>query len=100
MKFAASLILVGLLAFGAVTAAQNSPSAKTPLTFSRDIAPILQRSCQDCHRPGSIAPMSLLTFEDARPWARSIKAKVVSREMPPWTMDKTVGIQSFKYHDR
>ena len=100
MKYAAFGIL---LAMATVTAAQNSAVPAVPanpaLTFAKDIAPILQRSCQDCHRPGSIAPMSLLTYEDARPWARSMKAKVVSREMPPWTLDKTVGIQKFT-HDR
>src|SRR5262245_8853129 len=100
MKIAIFGVLIGFLAITAVPTAQNTaPQAKPALTFTKDIAPIFQRSCQDCHRPGSIAPMSLLTFEDGRPWARSIKAKVVSREMPPWTIDKTVGIQSFK-HDR
>src|SRR5437764_7105767 len=66
------------------------------VTFTKDVAPILQRSCQVCHRPGSIAPMSLLTYEEARPWARAIKAQVSSRFMPPWTLDKTVGVQHFK----
>ncbi len=66
------------------------------VTFNKDIAPILQQSCQNCHRPGSIAPMSLLTYKDARPWARSIKAKVVLREMPPWHIDRNVGIHKFK----
>jgi hypothetical protein len=65
-------------------------------TFSKDIAPILQKSCQTCHRPGAIAPMSLLTYQDARPWARSIKSKVASREMPPWYIDRNVGIHKFK----
>src|ERR1051326_5275467 len=65
-------------------------------TFSKDVAPILQRSCQQCHRPGAIAPMSLLTYQDARPWAKSIKAKIAAREMPPWYVDRHVGIQKFK----
>src|SRR5262245_57966018 len=65
-------------------------------TFTKDVAPILQRSCQHCHRPGAIAPMSLLTYEDARPWARSIKARVTAREMPPWHIDRHVGITKFK----
>src|SRR5436190_14434807 len=73
--------------------AQSSVSAPT---FSKDIAPILQRSCQNCHRPGAIAPMSLLTYQDARPWAKSIKAKVTAREMPPWYIDRHVGITKFK----
>ena len=67
-----------------------------PVTFSKDVAPIFQRACQNCHRPGSIAPMSLLTYEDARPWARGIKQKVTSREMPPWFIDRHVGIRKFK----
>src|SRR5262245_47794275 len=99
MRIVALGTLLGLIALAAGPSAQNSAEPKTTLTFTKDIAPIIQRACQDCHRPGSIAPMSLLTFDDARPWARSIKAKVVSREMPPWTIDKNVGIQSFK-HDR
>lgn len=66
------------------------------VTFSRDVAPILQRSCQNCHRPGSIAPMPLLTYEDARPWVRSIKERVARRSMPPWHVDRTVGIRKFK----
>jgi hypothetical protein len=65
-------------------------------TFTKDIAPILQRACQNCHRDGAIAPMSLLTYQDARPWARSIKEKVVRREMPPWYIDRNVGITKFK----
>src|SRR5262249_55076717 len=65
-------------------------------TFSRDVAPILQRSCQNCHRPGNIAPMSFLTYKDVRPWARAIKEKVVRREMPPWFIDRNVGIRHFK----
>ena len=101
MKTAAAFgILLSLLILTAAPAAQNPANpVKTAVTFTKDVAPVLQKHCQDCHRPGSIAPMSLLTFEDARPWARSIRAKVVSREMPPWTIDKNVGIQSFK-HDR
>lgn len=73
-------------------------SAQQPatVTFSKDVAPILQKACQNCHRPGAIAPMSLLTYQDARPWARSIKQKVSSREMPPWYIDRHIGINKFK----
>ena len=59
-------------------------AAAPAVTFTKDIAPIFQRACQNCHRPGSVAPMSLLTYEDARPWARSIKQRVSLRDMPPW----------------
>jgi hypothetical protein len=65
-------------------------------TFTKDIAPIFQDKCEACHRPDSIAPMSLVTYEDARPWARSIRTRVESRQMPPWSIDKAVGIQHFK----
>jgi hypothetical protein len=66
------------------------------VTFTKHVAPILQQKCQECHQPGSIAPMSLITYEDARKYARRIKARVAARLMPPWHIDKTVGIQSFK----
>jgi hypothetical protein len=71
-------------------------AAQSPVTFNKDIAPIFQKACQNCHRPGSIAPMSLLTYQDARPWARSIKVKVVKRQMPPWHIDRNVGLNQFK----
>jgi hypothetical protein len=70
--------------------------AQGQVTFTKDIAPILQEKCQSCHRPDTFAPMSLLTYEEARPWAKSIKQKVVAREMPPWYIDKTVGVRHFK----
>src|SRR6476619_3528332 len=92
--------VVSLAAIAAANLA--APSAQQPsagpgqVTFTKDVAPIFQRSCQNCHRPGSVAPMSLMTYEDARPWARSIKTRVSKREMPPWGIDKNVGIQEFK----
>src|ERR1700758_3604493 len=58
--------------------------AASPPTFNRDVLPILQKHCQVCHRPGEIAPMPLLSYSDARPWARAIKTAVGSRKMPPW----------------
>src|SRR5436309_9001344 len=69
---------------------------QAPVTFTKDVAPILQRNCQVCHRPGAIAPMSLLTYDDVRPWARAIKDKVTRREMPPWYIDRNTGITRFK----
>ncbi len=68
-----------------------APDAPAAVTFSRDIAPIFQQSCQACHRPGEAAPMPLFTYADARPWARKIKNKVQKREMPPWHADPTHG---------
>ena len=69
---------------------------ETDVTFSRHVAPILQRSCENCHRMNGAAPMSLVTYEDVRPWARSIKNRTGAREMPPWFIDKNIGIQRFK----
>lgn len=90
----AVVVAVGIGMAQAAFAQGRQASGPVP-TFTKDVAPIFQKSCQRCHRPGSIGPMSLLTYEDARPWARSIKARVVSREMPPWHIDRTVGIQNF-----
>jgi hypothetical protein len=93
MKRAAlSLVIVGALCPAPFAAQSGQPAA----TFTRDIAPILQKSCQNCHRPGAIAPMALLTYQDVRPWARAIKQKVQAREMPPWYIDRHIGIQKFK----
>jgi hypothetical protein len=74
-------------------AATTSPAETT---FTRDIAPIFQAKCQTCHHQGTSAPMSLVTYEEVRPWARSIQLRVASREMPPWHLDKTVGIRQYK----
>jgi hypothetical protein len=67
-----------------------------PVTFAKDIAPILQERCQECHHPGTVAPMSLVTYEETRPWAKSIKQRVATRQMPPWHIDSNVGVQKFK----
>ena len=84
------LTLRSLAAVGFVLAAASSAMAAAP-TFSKDVAPILYKNCVECHRPTAMAPMSLLTFDEARPWARAIKQKVVRREMPPWGADPAVG---------
>ena len=84
----------GVILFAAAASAQTTP-ANAP-TFSKDIAPIFQAKCQECHQPNSIAPMSLITFAEARPWARSIKQRVSQRQMPPWHIDPSVGVQKFK----
>src|SRR5439155_578865 len=63
-------------------------------TFTKDIAPIFQKSCQSCHRPGQMAPMSLMTYQDVRPWARAIKQRVIERQMPPWGIDPTSGFKA------
>jgi hypothetical protein len=77
-----------------------SPTAPSDATFSKDIAPILQRSCQNCHRPDGVAPMSLMTYDETRPYAKAIKQRTSigphAGVMPPWYMEKNIGIQKFK----
>src|SRR5207248_438679 len=79
--------------------AQTLPKV-SGVTFSKDIAPILQRSCQNCHQPNSVAPMPLITYKETRPWAKSIKERILLREkrgaMPPWYVEKNIGIQHYK----
>ncbi len=87
------LSIAALLAVAAPGFAADTPKQ---VTFSKDVAPIFQKKCQECHQPNSIAPMSLITYQEARPWARSIKERVATRQMPPWHIDKTVGVQNFK----
>ena len=96
MRFILPMWLTLVIAVASVPAqAGQSATAQAPVTFAKHVAPILQQNCQVCHRPGSMAPMSLLTYEETRPWARSIKQKVVLREMPPWFIDKNAGVQHF-----
>jgi mono/diheme cytochrome c family protein len=95
------LAVAGTIAFVALLSGRSQAigGAQQPaaaVTFTRDVAPILQQKCQVCHQPNSIAPMPLLTYEDARKYARRIKTKVSERLMPPWHLDKTVGIREFK----
>ena len=80
-----SATLIGGAQDPRVPPTQNAP------TFNKDVAPIFHQKCVTCHRPAEIAPMSLITFKDVRPWARSIREKVVSREMPPWHADPAHG---------
>src|SRR4030095_4370431 len=75
------IAVVGSLLLASAASAADAP------TFYKDVLPILQANCPTCHRPGEVAPMSLLTYEQARPWARAIKNAVVSKQMPPWFAD-------------
>jgi hypothetical protein len=84
-----STLVAGIILLPGI-AAGESP------TFTKDVAPILQRSCVNCHRAGEMAPMSLMTYEEVRPWARAVKTRVVARQMPPWHIDRHIGIQAFK----
>jgi hypothetical protein len=88
-------VAAGTLAFG-LAVASGAIAQSTPVTFTKDVAPILQQKCQSCHRPGSIAPMTLTTYEDAVRRATRIRSRVASRTMPPWHIDRTIGIQDFK----
>jgi hypothetical protein len=87
----------------AVPSAAQTGSSQQQVTFNKHIMPILQRSCQNCHRPDSIAPMSLLSYQEARPYARAMKQRTALARskwgrgaMPPWYIEKNIGIQKFK----
>jgi hypothetical protein len=80
----------------AADAANSAPPAAQNVTFSKDIAPILQERCQECHHKDSLAPMSLVTYQETRPWAKAIKDRVMRRQMPPWHIDMHVGVTKFK----
>src|SRR4026207_1122484 len=79
-----------LVLFGADRALSRAPAAAAP-TFTRDVAPIFFAQCTTCHRPGEVAPMSLLTYKDARPWARAIATQAKAGTMPPWHADPAIG---------
>src|SRR5262245_8611204 len=81
--------VVGLMIASAAMSAEAA--AQSTVTFNKDVLPILQSNCQTCHRPGQMAPMSLLTYKDSRPWAKAIKAAVETRKMPPWNADPAYG---------
>ncbi|HIE91543.1 MAG TPA: hypothetical protein EYQ83_01225 [Acidobacteria bacterium] len=94
-RFGLTAALLGLALMCPVVASAAEAVDEQP-SFTKDIAPIFRDKCEACHRPGYIAPMSLQTYAEVRPWARSIKQRVESRQMPPWHIDKAVGVQSFK----
>ena len=97
LAIAALLVLAsGLLAAQQRDAAVPAKADAATATFAKDIAPIFQKNCQNCHQSGAIGPMPLTTFEEVRPWARAIKQKVVAGEMPPYRYDREVGIQKLK----
>jgi hypothetical protein len=93
---AACLIGLVVCLVSPAVAARQSEVTTQRVTFSKDIAPILQRACQNCHNPHASTPMSLMTYEEVRPWAKVIKLRTSQREMPPWYIDKAIGIQKFK----
>ena len=87
--FGAALVMVAAMA-GAAAAGENAAAESVP-TFNADVGPILYESCASCHRAGQVAPMTLTSYQEARPWARAIRTKVVAREMPPWFADPRFG---------
>src|ERR1700752_805173 len=95
MKPIAALVgacaMLGLWSVSVLGQAPRAAGTAGAPTFTRDILPILQKSCQDCHHAGTSAPMSLMTYGEVRPWARAIKQKTARREMPPWHIDRSVG---------
>src|ERR1700746_2755623 len=93
MRSSLVLLFEGLRGLATVTLARRAPAEENAksVTFNKQVLPILQKNCQACHRPGEIAPMSFLTYQDARPWAKAIKAAVARRQMPPWFADPAYG---------
>jgi len=80
-----SISLVGLLGGIVAIAAPWIANPPVPVTYYKDVLPILQEKCQSCHRPGQVAPISLMTYRETRPWAERIKGLVLQRAMPPWS---------------
>src|SRR5437870_6267019 len=83
-KFCFAMLMLG----GTAMAAEVSSS---PITFYKDVLPVLQKNCQGCHRPGEAAPMSFLTYDQTRPWAKAMKQAVLTKQMPPWFADAHFG---------
>jgi hypothetical protein len=88
-----SLLTLMAASFAAAAVSSPRPVAvqSSGVVFNKDVLPILQRNCQTCHRPGEVAPMSFLTYESTRPWAKAIKEAVLSKKMPPWFADQHYG---------
>src|ERR1700674_3720441 len=85
------LLVIGMSGVISGPAQITGGSGRAMPTFTKDVAPILQQNCQACHRPGEAAPFSLLTYQEARPWAKAIKAAVLQKKMPPWFADPRFG---------
>lgn len=86
--------------FMATPAFASDPDPDEEITYAKHVAPILQQNCQVCHQPGAIGPMSLMSYDEVRPWARVIKLQVETRNMPPYHYDTDVGIQELKHDGR
>jgi len=92
--FLICFILISAVGTVSLASSGATEDAKRQITFSKDVAPIIYKNCANCHRPGEVAPMSLLTYKDARPWAKSMREKVLSGTMPPWHADPQYGLYS------
>src|SRR5260370_13817168 len=82
-----ALTAMAALSFPSIAA----DTSNNPVTFARDVAPILQERCQECHRKGSTAHMSLVTYAATRPWAKAIRQRVIAMQMPPPAVDRPLG---------
>src|SRR5260370_1051567 len=81
------MMRIAIAGLAVVVVAAGATGQSSPPTFSKDVLPILQKNCQTCHRPGEVAPMSLLNYQEVRPWAAAIRTRVLTKEMPPWYAD-------------
>ena len=91
-RFIGFVLLMATMALGTELPFGSAPVDQVqPVTFNKDVLPVLQNNCQACHRPGGIGPMSFLTYESTRPWAKAMKAAVLNKKMPPWFADSHYG---------
>src|SRR5712671_2723909 len=99
-RVGAGVLMAAVVAVTPFGVRAEQAGAAPQATFTKDVAPILQRSCENCHRPDGVAPMALVTYEDVRPWARAIKQRTgigpKAGVMPPWYVEKNIGIQNFQ----
>src|SRR6267142_1412362 len=86
-----AIVILSAAMFFLASPSRSQEPGNPPPTFTKDVAPILQKHCQTCHRPGEAAPFSMLTYEDTLPWARMIKMVVTKKIMPPWYADPRYG---------
>src|SRR5689334_671846 len=86
-----ALITAGAISAALGTSGQSAGASSQQPTFQRDVLPILQKHCQECHRPEQIAPMSLLDYQQTRPWAKAMRAAVLDRKMPPYDVNAPLG---------
>src|SRR5688572_1910103 len=91
-RFLVFVLLTAMTALGTeIVSPSTSPDTTSPMTFNKNVLPVLQKNCQVCHRPGGVAPMSFMTYESTRPWAKAIREAVLSKKMPPWFADPHYG---------